>query len=98
MNITIELPDEFFTRIRDAVAEGMRGGEAPEPEKVIKKTAGDLIRLVNESIKDVAPESGKQNKQIIKSIFAEHGATKVPEVADNEIGEVCRKIEERRVG
>jgi O-methyltransferase involved in polyketide biosynthesis len=98
MNINIELPDEFFERIRDAVAEAMRNGEAPQPEKIIKKTTGDLIKLVNESVKDVEPEHGKQNREIIKSIFAEHGATKVPQVAENEIGEVCRKIEERRVG
>jgi hypothetical protein len=45
----------------------------------------------------VDPQKGKQNREIIKAVFAEHGASKVPEVPDNEIGEVCRKIEERRV-
>jgi O-methyltransferase involved in polyketide biosynthesis len=98
MQITIDLGKDFFSAISDAVAEGIRRANQPaKPEKVIKKTAGDLIKLVNESVKDVDPQKGKQNREIIKAVFAEHGASKVPEVPDNEIGEVCRKIEERRV-
>jgi len=100
MNITFEVPDDFFKSIRDAVAEGVRigNGEAPATPEEIKRTAGDLIKLINDACKNVEPKEGQQNRNIIKAVFAEHGASKVPEVPDNQMGEVYRKIEERRVG
>lgn len=91
--------DEFFRRLGETIESAIRkAGEPPSEEEPVKVTRGDLIKLVNESVKGVESQFGQQNRNVIKAIFAEHGATKVPEIPDNQLAEVCRKIKERRVG
>ena len=98
MKITIEVEDDVFEAIADAVAAKLNGGPgvAAAPPKEVKRDRGQLIGLINGLIKDAdTPQIAKQNRAIIKEVFGSLGAEKVPDLKDNEIGEAYRLIEEK---